>query len=131
VPSRSISDRPSRDCPSHDDIELAPLRILEHLVEAGTPVAALGTADTRIVILLDDLPAPPFGDLASEHQQLDLDQTIPFAGADSLSAFGLLRSHQWQTVGVRETTQNVGSAVSWHCTNSARVRDTVARRDVM
>ena len=47
----------------YDDVKLAPLRILEHLVEARAPVTALGTADTGIVILRDDLPAPPFGDL--------------------------------------------------------------------
>ena len=48
--------------PLHDDVKLASLRILEHLVDARTLVAALGTADTGIVILLDYLPAPPVGD---------------------------------------------------------------------
>ena len=43
---------------------LRPGRILEHLVEAWTPVAALSTADTRVAVLLDHLPAPPLGDLA-------------------------------------------------------------------
>src|SRR5262249_14195220 len=52
------------DRPGHDHIKLAPLRILEHLIEAWTPVAALSTADTRVAVLLDHLPAPPFGDLA-------------------------------------------------------------------
>jgi hypothetical protein len=46
------------------DVELAPGRILEHLGEARTPIAAFGTADTGIVILLDDVPAPVLGDLA-------------------------------------------------------------------
>src|SRR5215469_15530449 len=52
------------DRPGHDHIKLAPLRILEHLVEARTLIAALGTADTRVAVLLDHLPAPPLGDLA-------------------------------------------------------------------
>src|SRR5215471_16161719 len=64
VPSRSIRLRPTRSILRHDDVELAPGRILEHLVEAWTSVAALGAADTRIAVLLDDVPATPFGDLA-------------------------------------------------------------------
>ena len=50
--------------PRHDDVELAPGRILKHLVETWTSIAALRAADTGVVILLDHLPAPPFGDLA-------------------------------------------------------------------
>src|SRR6516165_4215317 len=52
------------DTPRHDDVELAPGRILKHLVETWTSIAALRAADTGVVILLDHLPAPPFGDLA-------------------------------------------------------------------
>ena len=52
------------DTPRHDDVELAPGRILEHLVEAWTPIAALGTTDASVVILLDHLPTSPLGDLA-------------------------------------------------------------------
>jgi len=50
--------------PRHDDVELAPGRILEHLVEAWTLIAALCAANACITVLLDDVPAPPFGDLA-------------------------------------------------------------------
>src|SRR6516164_6884500 len=50
--------------PRHDDVELAPGRILKHLVEVWTPIAALCAADTGIAVLIDDDPAPPFGDLA-------------------------------------------------------------------
>ena len=50
--------------PRHDDVELAPGRILKHLVEAWTPIAALCAAYTRVAVLLDHLPTPPFGDLA-------------------------------------------------------------------
>src|SRR5262249_34949310 len=45
--------------PRHDDIELAPASILQHLVEAGTLVAALGAADASILIARNHLPAPP------------------------------------------------------------------------
>ena len=64
--AKQIDERAAQavDRPGHDHIKLAPLRILEHLVEAWTPVAALGTADTCVAVLLDHLPAPPFGDLA-------------------------------------------------------------------
>jgi hypothetical protein len=47
--------------------ELAPGRILEHLIEAWTAIAALSPADTGVVVLLDNLPAPPLGDLARAH----------------------------------------------------------------
>ena len=47
----------SVDRPAHDNIELAPLGIFEHLVQAGTLIAPLGPADTGIPIYLDDLPA--------------------------------------------------------------------------
>src|SRR6516164_5513517 len=52
------------DRPGHDHVKLAPLRIIEHLVEAWTPVTALGTTDASVVILLDHLPTSPLGDLA-------------------------------------------------------------------
>jgi hypothetical protein len=42
--------------------------LLEHLVEARTPIAALGTADASIAVLLDDLPAPSLGYLAQAMQ---------------------------------------------------------------
>lgn len=41
--------------PHSDDIELSPHRALEQCVEAWPLVAALGTADTLVLIDLDDL----------------------------------------------------------------------------
>jgi hypothetical protein len=48
--------------PTHH-IELASRRIVEYLVEAWTPIAALGTADASVVILLDHQPVSPLGNL--------------------------------------------------------------------
>src|SRR6516225_4358743 len=64
--AQQINKRPAEpvDRPGHDHVKLAPLRIIEHLVEAWTPVTALGTTDASVVILLDHLPTSPLGDLA-------------------------------------------------------------------
>src|SRR5262249_46592436 len=63
--AKKVNKRPTKpvDCPGHDDVKLASGCILEHLVEAWTPIAALRAADASIVILLDHLPAAPLGDL--------------------------------------------------------------------
>jgi hypothetical protein len=46
------------DCPGHDDVELAPLGILEHLIEPRPLIPALGTRDTGITVrYTDDFPS--------------------------------------------------------------------------
>jgi hypothetical protein len=61
----------------------------------------------------------------------DLDQSIRFAGAGSLSAFETTEVQQWETVGVREAIQNVGNVVSWHSLDSANGRGIVARQEII
>jgi hypothetical protein len=51
------------------------------MVEAWTPVAALGTADTRVAVLLDHLPAPPLGDLA-QRRNLIVDRLLVSGNSD-------------------------------------------------
>jgi hypothetical protein len=51
-------------CPCHYNVEGAALRILKHLVEARTVIAALRAANPGITILPDDLPSPALCDLA-------------------------------------------------------------------
>src|SRR5262249_12583605 len=49
------------DAPSHDHVELAPGCGLEHAVEGGPLVAAPGTADAVVAVLLHYLPASALG----------------------------------------------------------------------
>ena len=49
--------RSSVDCSGHHNIKLAPLCLLQHLVEARAILAPLDAADTRIAESLDYLPS--------------------------------------------------------------------------
>src|SRR6516225_7752796 len=59
VPSKSMSERPSRSI-AHAITTSKERR----LVEPGTPVTALGAANASVAVFFDNLPTPPFGDLA-------------------------------------------------------------------
>ena len=62
VPSRSISDRPSRSMAHAITIELAPAGIVEQGIEPWPLVAALGAANAGVAVDLDNAPAAAFGD---------------------------------------------------------------------
>jgi hypothetical protein len=49
--------------PGHDDVELPATSVLEHGVEPGPLVPALGTADAGVLIDLDKLSATAVGNL--------------------------------------------------------------------
>jgi hypothetical protein len=50
--------------PSHHNVEASALRILEHLIEAGTIIAALTARYASVAVLLDNFPATTLSDLA-------------------------------------------------------------------
>src|SRR5258706_6381399 len=51
------------DGPCHDNAKLALAGVLEHLIQARTILAALGTADPCILICLDNFPSAPLSDV--------------------------------------------------------------------
>src|SRR6516225_1871271 len=103
--------------PRHDDVELAPGRILEHLVEAWTPIAALCAANACITVLLDDVPAPPFGDLA-QGGDLVLDGLLVGRYADVNS--GALMHDSPQCCQQPITSAVLKTAVCWTSTRAEK-----------
>jgi hypothetical protein len=54
MPSRSVSDRPSR---STDHVELFRVHRFHHGVKPRALIPALGATDARVLVNFDDLPA--------------------------------------------------------------------------
>jgi hypothetical protein len=86
----------SVDGPHHQDIEPSPYRVLEHLVECGALIPTFGSADSLILVGLDDQPATVFGHLL-QHEPLILSALVVTAHAQvdrRANAIGLHYSAQ-------------------------------------
>src|SRR5262249_36026056 len=49
--------------PGHNNVKPTPLSVFEHLVQPGPGFAALGTANSGIMVLVDNFPTPALSDL--------------------------------------------------------------------
>src|SRR5262249_13202739 len=80
------------DGPGHDNVELAPARVLQHGVQARTLITALGAADARIAVGLDHGPSAALGNLP-ELAVLALDRLV-VSGHAQVQRHALLLAHE-------------------------------------